>query len=191
MSNHPIAASPDASESGKRLGFNDDDVYFNSGVLLINLKYWREHDCQSQLFEFIDNHKNEFPLPDQDPLNIIFKDSKLHLDLRYNLQPIALYKDYYVSFPWHKYEDEFRRAQVNPAIIHYAGVRPWEKRCKHPYKEEWFKYRAMTKWTNMPLAPSRITATTRLKNFIRMLLTPFGVCHYVRDYYNRNMHLES
>lgn len=190
MTNYPIAATPDASEIGRRLGFSEEDVYFNSGVMLINLKYWRDHNSHKLLFDYIDAHRDEIRLPDQDPLNIIFKDNKLELGVSYNLQPIALYKDKYITFPWHKYGTEFRTAQRKPAIIHFAGARPWEKGINHPYKDEWFKYRAKTKWHSVPLEPSRVTLKTHAKNLLRMILTPFGICHYVRDYYNRSIKLQ-
>ncbi len=189
LGDHPVGVVVDASEVGRRLGFGSDDVYFNSGVMLINLKYWREHNCSKALFDYIEAHRDQIRLPDQDPLNIIFKDNKKLLDLSYNLQPIAIYKDKYVTFPWRKYP-EFRKAQRDPAIIHYAGARPWEKGIKHPYLSEWFKYRQQTRWKDTPQSPSRVKLATHLKNGLRMLLTPFGICHYVRDYYNRDLRLE-
>lgn len=187
LNDSPLAACPDASELGFRLGFTEDDEYYNSGVLLINIDYWRKNDCKKQLFDFIDAHPGEFRLPDQDPLNIIFKETKKHLDIKYNLQPIAIYKNKYITFSWQKYGEEFYNAQTNPFIIHFAGSRPWEKGCTHPYKDEWYKYQRLTKWVNLPLKPSRVTMQTHIKNAIRMLLTPFGICHYVSDYYNRNL----
>ena len=129
LQDSPLAACPDASERGFRIGFNETDEYYNSGVLLMNMDYWRKNDCKKQLFDFIDAHAGEYRLPDQDPLNIIFKETKKHLDIKYNLQPIALYKDKYITFPWQKYGAEFRNAQTDPSIIHFEGARPWEKGC--------------------------------------------------------------
>lgn len=189
LQDSPLAACPDASERGFRIGFNENDEYYNSGVLLMNMDYWRKNNCKKQLFDFIDAHPGEYRLPDQDPLNIIFKETKKHLDIKYNLQPIALYKDKYIEFNWQKYGEEFRNAQINPSIIHFAGARPWEKGCTHPYKEEWYKYQRMTKWADVPLRPSRVTIKEHLKNVIRAILTPIGICHYVYDYYNRNLKL--
>jgi len=190
LSDSPLAACTDASERGYRLGFTNDDEYYNSGVMLMNIAFWRQYNCKDVLFEYIDAHPGEFRLPDQDPLNIIFKTTKTHLDIKYNLQPIALYKDKYIEFNWHKCENELRNAQTNPSIIHFAGCRPWEKGCTHPYKEEWYKYQRLTKWADMPLKPSRVTMQTHIKNLIRAILTPFGICHYVYDYYNRTLKLK-
>jgi hypothetical protein len=32
-----------------------------------------------------------------------------------------------------------------------SGTRPWFKNDNHPYRDEFLKYRAMTKWGNSPL----------------------------------------
>lgn len=190
LSGFAVAGAPDASEQGFSHGFvRGNDVYFNAGVLLMNLTYWRENHCKDILFSYINEHRAELRLNEQDAMNIIFKETKKHLDIKYNLQPIALYKDKYITFPWQKYGAEFRNAQINPSIIHFAGARPWEKGCTHPYKEEWYKYQRMTKWADVPLRPSRVTMKEHLKNVIRAILTPIGICHYVYDYYNRNLRL--
>ena len=38
-------------------------------------------------------------------------------------------------------------AQAHPAIIHFTGIpKPWYKNCKHPWKKEFDKYKAMSPW---------------------------------------------
>lgn len=42
-----------------RLGIGKDQGYFNAGVLVINLSYWRDNNIEKKLLEFIErNYSN-------------------------------------------------------------------------------------------------------------------------------------
>ena len=56
---------------------------FNSGVMLINNKYWREHDISTQLFEVADQY-HEYEYGDQGLLNRYFIGQWKELDMDYN-----------------------------------------------------------------------------------------------------------
>lgn len=47
-----------------------DSPYSNSGVLLVNLDYWREHDVARRLAAFVREHPEKCLLSDQDALNV-------------------------------------------------------------------------------------------------------------------------
>lgn len=51
ISNYALAAVPD-----NNIGLDLRSGYFNSGVMLINLKYWREHNLREEYYRFIKNH---------------------------------------------------------------------------------------------------------------------------------------
>ena len=53
---------------------------FNSGVMLINNKYWREHDISTQLFEVADQY-HEYEYSDQGLLNRYFIGQWKKLDM--------------------------------------------------------------------------------------------------------------
>ena len=56
---------------------------FNSGVMLINNKYWREHDISTQLFELADQY-HEDVFGDQGILNRFFAGNWKELEAKYN-----------------------------------------------------------------------------------------------------------
>ena len=69
------------------VGFRNDDYYFNSGVVLFDVKNWKENRCKERLLELLrDYPKPHFMNPDQDVLNILLKDQKLVLSPKYNFQ---------------------------------------------------------------------------------------------------------
>ncbi|WP_330359249.1 glycosyltransferase, partial [Basilea psittacipulmonis] len=64
-----------------------DHIYFNAGVLLINLKKWQEMNVFNQAIQILKEKKNLLRFQDQDLLNIIFKDSLYVINPRFNFMP--------------------------------------------------------------------------------------------------------
>ncbi|VEJ09489.1 glycosyltransferase family 8 protein [Actinobacillus delphinicola] len=67
------------------IGLSSKDVYFNAGVMLLNLEIWRTRNLKEDISDFITKFPN-FTCQDQDILNYIFNDSKICVDARYNFQ---------------------------------------------------------------------------------------------------------
>lgn len=188
-----LGAVPDALSGTlayyNRLHISIAKGYVNSGVLLINLKYWREHGYTEKFVQFIQKHPERIVLPDQDVLNYVAQDSKIFIPMKYNLQTLFLYKLPYQYFSIYQFKSEFEEARVCPAVIHFSGCRPWEEGCKNPYKDEFFKYRAHTIWANEPLQKAHTSLKFKIKEFLRWALTPVGITHYVSDYFDRSLKL--
>ena len=156
ISDCPIGAVEDMW-SGKddnyiRLGYDKKYGYFNSGVLLINLKWWRENNICDKFIEYLKCHDN-LKFVDQDILNGMFYSSRKLIPFKWNVQDGFLRR-----------KPKIRKSCIptlqneikSPAIIHYTGSRkPWDYDCINPYKESYFKYLDMTKWKHtrpyMPL----------------------------------------
>jgi lipopolysaccharide biosynthesis glycosyltransferase len=194
ISNVGIAACPDAQEGRmdnfNRLGFPASYGYFNSGVLLINLKYWRDNDILGKIASLIEEDFTRFQLFDQDILNYLFHENKKILSFKYNLQSDALFKLKNLNLDYWKYHADLDASREDPVILHFSGYRPWEKGCTHPYKDEFFKYRDQTVWRNDPLWPNRTPRLMQFVNKHRRLLQPFGV-GIVEDPFDRTLKLRS
>ena len=94
LQNLSLAAVPDfgimtskrlCRQKKQVLGLPVGKSYFNSGVLVINLKEWRKRNYTKQILEMI--HNNSFPHHDQDALNKLFMNKWKSLDLRWNIIP--------------------------------------------------------------------------------------------------------
>lgn len=164
--------------------------YVNAGVLLINLKFWRENGYGERFIKFMREYPDRIVLNDQDVLNFVAQDSKAYIPMKYNLQTMFLYKDLYQNFSIYQFKDEYDEARVDPAIIHFSGCRPWEEGCKHPYMEEFFKYRSETIWKDLPLQKVHHPLKFYVIEFLRWALTPLGITHYVSDYFDRTLRLK-
>lgn len=142
----------------KRLNYPVSFGYFNAGVLLINLKYWRENQISGQLFEYLEKHKDQIVFHDQDALNGLLYSKCLRLPCKWNMQngffkksvftivnsnteePISYYADY---------KDQILKEIDDPVIVHYVSKpKPWEIGCTHPYKSDYFHYLNLTPWNN-------------------------------------------
>jgi lipopolysaccharide biosynthesis glycosyltransferase len=102
--------------------------FFNSGVLLINLKKWREYYISDKVLEFINNNPSKIMWWDQDALNAILYDKWFPLDYKWNYQVYQM-----------------RHWNINPIIIHFnTDIKPWNR--KTYLKKEYYYYRNRLNW---------------------------------------------
>ena len=108
--------------------------YFNSGVILFDLKNIRNKLTESNITKVIEENNDKIMYPDQDILNILYEEDEiLFLDKKFNYQ--LQYKD--------KLDID------NATIIHYVGwIKPWThlKLSNHEAK-----YWDIFKDTKMPM----------------------------------------
>lgn len=132
-----------------RLGYAKQNGYFNAGVLLINLDYWREYQMKTKFLELIVNEPEKIVLHDQDVLNITLNDQKLNLPMKYNAQSGYFHYRKYSELGdrYDEYWPELKEAITDPVIIHYADkIKPWHVEDSHPYGYEFMKYYKQTEW---------------------------------------------
>lgn len=122
--------------------------YINSGVLLINLDYWRQHNCIKELVDVANEKK--YPMLDQDTLNNVFQNKIKYLPIKYNLQLVTLLDGVDNCHVTLEFYDEIKDAIEKPVIIHYlTGNKPWkDERC--PKREVWQRYKQLSVWRDVP-----------------------------------------
>lgn len=128
--------------------------YYNSGVLLIDLKKWREEDVGNKIIEYYKENGEKITAPDQDAINGALKGRIYSLEPKYN------YFNIYDQYPYwfisrlcdYKYYDKdvYLESKNNPIIVHYLGEeRPWRIGNHHRFKEDYNKYLNMSLWANL------------------------------------------
>jgi lipopolysaccharide biosynthesis glycosyltransferase len=142
----------------KRLGYPVNFGYFNAGVLLINLKYWRDNNISEKLFEYLHLKKEVIVFHDQDALNGLLHQSCLRLPCKWNMITGFFRKnilrindvlDGEIINTYSDYKKQILLEKDDPAIIHYVyKPKPWDVGCTHPYKSEYFNYLQHTPWRN-------------------------------------------
>src|SRR5699024_9137024 len=102
--------------------------YFNSGVMLLNLKQMRAEHFNETFIQLLTTYHVEFIAPDQDYLNELCRDRVVHLDRAWNVMPtkqsrVTAPKLLHFSLfnkPWH-YAD----AQNGQYFWEYAARSPY------------------------------------------------------------------
>ncbi|MDD4369908.1 MAG: glycosyltransferase family 8 protein [Anaerostipes sp.] len=134
---HTLAGISDVLPSlhNEYIGFKSSEAYYNSGVLLIDVKAWKEKKYSKKIIDLLHSGRTQYPYHDQDLINIVFRN-----DI-YRLKP--KYMTMYPAYTWgreniKKYLEvemlytaqEYAEAVKNPVLIHHLDNiegRPWEK----------------------------------------------------------------
>ncbi len=152
MKDDIIAGVQDFADSKARLsnGLNEKTRYINSGMILFNVKLWKEENITSKIHEYILKKSGNVVQEDQGAINAILKGRIKILSPEYNmLTPFFFVSSKYLTERFNIknfYSDkELLKARKNPIIIHYLKFnnlvnRPWEKYCFHPKRNIYRKY---------------------------------------------------
>lgn len=123
----------------------EQPFYFNSGVMLIDLKRWRDENLTSKVMAFINHHPEKLKYHDQDALNAVLADKWYYLHPKYNMQSrLIRHEQVHPLAPGEILAEEARQA---PVLIHYSGrSKPWIEFGvrPHPLRNEYWKYAPKT-----------------------------------------------
>lgn len=138
---------PTIYESVKeRIGLKAAQPYFNSGMLLIDLKAWRAEGILQKLLDFYYQAGGDLLAGDQDTLNAVLVGKIKPLSPKYNFFTNYRYFHYRdlasMSESFHIIpQDIFVKAKRHPAIVHYMGdERPWKEGNLNHYRKAYEIY---------------------------------------------------
>lgn len=148
-----------------RMGLPKGSGYFNSGVLLMDLRRMREERfcrwvtdvARAQAEQWADSR--HFRLPDQDALNFVCSGRWVELHPKWNCLAMR--------FLSRRMEDSMdsaltvSEAVASPAILHFEGsgfAKPWNYRCVHPLRHLYLMYRKSTPWPLETLEGAHLAA---------------------------------
>lgn len=193
ISNVELAAVPDQScddiRNYNRIGLKPLSGYYNSGVLLINLRYWRDHNTGERCIEYVNKNSKSVQYPDQDALNVITHEAWNVLPFRYNTQAFMYYRRDEILART-EYVNEMLEASMNPLVMHFTeACKPWMTGSRHPFTEEYLKYKNSSPWAEVPLTVKiNIGKIDRILASIKNLCIKIGIASptpgysYYRDF---------
>lgn len=169
-----IIAIPDTEKSNEernRALMLKKHIYFNAGVLGINIKKWNEGCYFDELIDILVKDPKKFYMLDQDALNIIFKGKVKYLSRKFNW-----FNGFY---EWKK--DSIKNKKI--ILVYFTSTpKPWDlgwevSSMSNDYNRDLYKfYENQTPWKNsLPVYP---------KHYRRLRI-------YSRDLYNHNYYLKS
>lgn len=146
LNGNAIGAVTDACErlfDNGSLGYPAGTGYFNSGVLLIDLAWWREHGMTQRFLNTMAEEAGRIRAHDQDVLNIMLHGNRYPLPFRYNVQREMLLPDdrLLIDLERADYRSSLAEAIADPAIVHFTGpVKPWHIEDCNPFGHLFHKY---------------------------------------------------
>lgn len=162
----------------EQIGLSKKDEYFNSGVILFDLKRWREKRYSEKIAGHVAEERNNYPAPDQDLLNIVCKGDILRLDIKYNFQPVhTAFSDrqyYHIMKPVVYYsEEEIKRDRQQVSVFHcfrFLGEFPWNRGNLHPYNEVFDRYLLSSPWKEYQKEKAAIGLTIKIEKVLYRIL---------------------
>lgn len=123
-----------------KLNFSEDDIYFNSGVMVFDIKRCLQIELTSKCISLLSSN-NDYLWPDQDVLNLVLRNDAKYLNIKWNFEwHLPIYDSNYSDHLEYSVYKEYFLASQKPSIIHYAGgIKPWNF-PEYKYSELWWKY---------------------------------------------------
>lgn len=110
------------------LGFPAETRYFNTGLLLMNTKKWREQDLTPKIFNCIEANRKFANYPDQYGLNVIFANQWMEIDTKWS----------------------WSAEEWNPeaSLVHFIWRKPIYKTYMFDkrFQDQYYQYLRLTQW---------------------------------------------
>lgn len=137
---------------------------FCSGMMMINLAYWREHHCEETFLKFARKKREPVYLHDQDVFNYTFKGQWFQLPPKWNVSPmkVRIYDEGFRTFDYIEYYQA-------PIIYHYcANIKPWYG-CVSPKRSYYLQYLKHSGYPDIVIQKRTFTEKLiAVKEFIRV-----------------------
>lgn len=169
----------------KRLdNYTTNRNYYNAGMTVYNLDYWRENNIAGQAFEYIEKNQEKLYWMDQDVLNVLLDEKKILLPPRCNFQTL-----YYLPRNWVAYSSDYQQQILSegqhPLIIHYNGPgKPWNFRYfGAPYYREWDEFCCKSLWPDCRI-------NRPLVKYIKYLVKRYITKSFLKKQLHQSWHIE-
>lgn len=164
ISNYFLAAMPDINE---KMVLEQSEItvhkarYFNAGIMLLNIKKWRENNLLERFKSFVKNPTAIAKYSDQCIINYSLKDDEiLFLDNRWNFHSEGQVKNV----------DDI-------AIIHYVWDKPWDMTAFNPYRKYYWAIVCKTQWRHEIILYTIVNTIALLKrktfNFTKKIIKKY------------------
>lgn len=142
--------------------FSEGFKYFNSGVMLMNIKKMRSKYDFKTYMKAIEEWNYEMAAPDQDILNYVHWPYLIYEDAeKYN----------FFARIAHEKGIDYKKGKQKLCIIHYTDEKPWEtKNYHHPIEKIWWDYAKKTPFY-----------VSLMENFLYQTLTDNHMEEWIRD----------
>lgn len=126
------------------LGIPSEYTYFNAGIMLINVDYFRKNNFFDTAVNYYRQRKEQILWWDQDILNGLLYDKVYLLPYKWNVKTGDFQPEILPPAERLKWNPDISK---DVKIIHFTGsFKPWHYKNNHPRKEEYFYYLRKTRF---------------------------------------------
>ena len=132
----PFCRSPRGVKNCDGWGIPAEAVYFNCGVMLIDLVEWRNRDVTRRVYGYLRSVGERVDFIHQEALNAVLWNDWMPIESRWNLLG---------SLAGRPYGTAQYGACENPGIVHFAGrFKPWRAPVGGPFNHRYATYLSQT-----------------------------------------------
>ena len=174
---------------------NIKNRYCNSGLILIDLKKWKEKKIGEQIKKNIQKNNGYIFFMEQTVFNVVLQNEIHYLPFKYNVSSLVQVLTYQelmrLRKPLHFYSNkEVNMAKENPIIIHMTGFfyiinRAWNETTNHPDRERFIKYCSLLGWDKNILDKDKRSKKTKAIDMIVHALPKWIMIGIVSFLYNK------
>lgn len=166
-----------SSDYKMKLGFSQEESFFNMGVMLLDVTAWKESNCEAQIVAQM-KKRSSYVAVDQDILNIAFKGKIETLSPQLNFTPhfyIYRFDDFMKVFKQGGFyaKEEMQLAKKKPIIIHFErfiGESPWHKKSVHPFVKQFDYYLKKTPWKDYEKKKAKKDIKLKIEKILYLIL---------------------
>lgn len=173
-----IAAADDLQSKWykRKLGMKDGSPYVNCGIVLYNLKKWREDNMSEKMMAILNSGTHMFFYDVQDVINCAVEGHVKILPPKFNCTTAIFLFDYKNMCRYRHpssccTQEDFEEGKRNPVVVHFTKnqiiqPRPWIECCDHPYNDYYINVKKQMAMGNEALWEYHPKTLNRFANFL-------------------------
>ena len=141
----PLLAAARPIRNYRELQLPAESQYFNAGVMLIDMRLWRESGVSAKCLDCVRQNKDMVLWADQYTLNVVLTGQWTPIDIRWNQGSHIFQFPKWNDSPFD--EKTYEEIRTDPYFIHFsAPIKPWHWNCSHPFRSHFYRYLDRTDW---------------------------------------------
>lgn len=190
ITNYAMGMSTDICYSDirnfNRLNYPINQGYYNAGVILFNLDYWRQNKLAKAVSLYIEKYPELCKFHDQDAINAVCHQHIFSLSMQYNIQTLFFHVYAWTDrkkYPYPDYDtdsvprdlwESITQAIQKPILIHFSGFRkPWAKECITPFTTVWHYFLLQTPYKDYKIKSQYTSRIKLLRLAVHSLFAKF------------------
>lgn len=159
------------------LGYPEEDSWYNMGVMLVDVKKWKEEHCEEKIIQQL-KQRNAYVAVDQDLLNITQHGKIFTLHPKYNATPHHyVYKEsvFLKCLPQKGFypEEVIEECRDKAVIRHFErfiGESPWHVNSIHPYTKLFDYYLSISEWKDFKKIKANKSLILKIEKILYIIL---------------------